>query len=452
MEELTEQIDKFLKQKNNFAQKEKTYKIEIEKKNTEIIQLQAKIDLLNKNIKELETKITNNNTININNNITNNNIIDDKSKTNTIMNNNQEDISDYRKLNCTLTQQNLKKVNMRNIKNYYNRNHSSIYINNNKNRNNATDNKSKNNLFTKIFGNQKKLDTKKLLLRNMSQSNIDPENIENYNKKILGSNNNNKNSSINESIGHYLSKMNESEFNNISRDNSNNRNKNNPISRLKLKLPFNITNNNYSMNKNNVMINLSTNIVSNNINIEKLKVQQKLEEYRKLIDKKINELMNNKKRNINQKKKTQAVDKDRSRISRKSPRNFEIYKKVSIACLNSEIERKTKKKFNNISNLSNANQKVLNNEQFKNIHDKNIILPKKINGNDYKFKMNNSLQKKRKMKHNNRNKVNIVSKDVEEKRKFNINNFDTEDEKDNNIHEQITSKGNEEEKSEDSKK
>jgi hypothetical protein len=65
--------------------------------------------------------------------------------------------------------------------------------------------------------------------------------------------------------------------------------------------------------------------------------------------------------------------------------------------------------------------------------------------------MNNNSQKNIKMKQNNRNKINIVSKNIDEKSKFNINNFD-EDEKDNNIHEQITSKGNEEEKSEDSKK
>jgi hypothetical protein len=65
--------------------------------------------------------------------------------------------------------------------------------------------------------------------------------------------------------------------------------------------------------------------------------------------------------------------------------------------------------------------------------------------------MNNNSQKNIKMKQNNRNKINIVSKNIDEKSKFNINNFD-EDEKDNNIHEQITSKGNEEEKSENSKK
>ena len=65
--------------------------------------------------------------------------------------------------------------------------------------------------------------------------------------------------------------------------------------------------------------------------------------------------------------------------------------------------------------------------------------------------MNKHSQKNIKMKQNNRNKINIVSKNIDEKSKFNINNFD-EYEKDNNIHEQITSKGNEEEKSEDSKK
>ena len=55
------------------------------------------------------------------------------------------------------------------------------------------------------------------------------------------------------------------------------------------------------MNKNNVLINLSTNIINDDINIEKLKIHQKLVEYRKLIDAKINKLMNDKQ--TNQKKK-----------------------------------------------------------------------------------------------------------------------------------------------------
>ena len=287
----------------------------------------------------------------------------------------------------------------------------------------------------------------------MSASNIEPNILDNNKKtNILISNYNNKNNScsINESTGNYLYKINESDLNNISRENSYNYKKNNNSNnslyintngKLKLKLPVNITNNNYNMNKNNVMINLSTNIISDNLNKEKMKVQQKLVEYRKLIDKKINELMNNKKRNLNQKRKKNNSTFDKDKNNKKSPRNYEIYKKAAI---NLEQEKSKRK----INNLSNTNYKFMNKEYFKNIHDKTLLLPKKINGLD-KNSINNNSHKNYKIRQLNKNKLNIVSKNIDEKGKFDINNF--EDEKDRNIHDQITSKGNEEEKSEDSK-
>ena len=456
LEELTKQIDDYLKQKNNFEEQEKKFKAELEKKDNEIIQLQTKIAFLNKKIKLLENTIkTYNITLEeksksisnvINSNFSNNN-------NQNINNSNLEEINDYKKINCTLSQQNIKKKNIRNMKNYYNRSSSSINNNNNSSKNHL------NILYNKNIDNPKKINTKKLLLRNMSASNIDPNNIINinFNKNNIFSNYNNKNNSINESISNYIYKYNESEFNNISRDNSikKNNNKNNlsningNINKLKLKLPVNITNNNYNMNKNNVMINLSTNIVSNNLNLEKLKVQQKLVEYRKLIDKKINELINNKKRNLNQKKKKTKSSVDKDCNNNKSPKNFDLYKKVSISCLKSDYSRKTKKKVNNVSNTS---SKLINNEYFKNIHDKNAIQPKRINHPyDNKKLLKSNSQLNIKIKQSNKKKVNIISKDIDEKGKFNINNFD-EDEKDNNIHDQITSKGIDEEKSEDSKK
>ena len=339
------------------------------------------------------------------------------------------------------------------MKNYYSRSNSSINkINNN--------NSNINILYNKKRENPKKLNTRKLILKNMSSSNIDLNNIINYNYNNYNRNNlfsnYNKNSSINESISNYIYKINESEFNNISRDNRNNKKSNNSnnlsniignTNKLKLKLPNNITNNNYNMNKNNIMINLSTNIVSNNLNLEKLKIQQKLVEYRKLIDQKINELINNKKGNLNQKKK--KSDKDYN--NNKSPKNFDLYKKVSISCLKSDYNRKPRKKVNNVSYTS---SKIKNNDYFKNIHDKTSILPKRINHPyDNKKVIKSNSQSNVKIKPTNKKKLNIISKDIDidEKGKYNINNFD-EDEKDNNIHDQITSKGFKEKKSEDSKK
>ena len=448
LEDLTKQIDEYLKQKNTFEEQEKKFKTDLEKKDKEIVQLQTKIVFLNKKIKSLENKITTlNNTVEEQSksisNVINNNIINQN-----INNSNIEEIIDYKKINCTLSQQNLKKINIRNMKNYYNRSSSSINNNNNNSGKNHI-----NILYNKNLENPKKINTKKLLLRNMSASNIDPNN---YNKNNIFSNYNNKNSSVSESISNYIYKINESEFNNISRDNRNNKKSNNSnnlsniignTNKLKLKLPNNITNNNYNMNKNNIMINLSTNIVSNNLNLEKLKIQQKLVEYRKLIDQKINELINNKKGNLNQKKK--KSDKDYN--NNKSPKNFDLYKKVSISCLKSDYNRKPRKKVNNVSYTG---SKIKNNDYFKNIHDKTSILPKRINHlYDNKKVIKSNSQSNVKIKPTNKKKLNIISKDIDidEKGKYNINNFD-EDEKDNNIHDQITSKGFEEEKSEDSKK
>lgn len=89
------------------------------------------------------------------------------------------------------------------------------------------------------------------------------------------------------------------------------------------------------------MINLGTNIVNGKLKLEKDKIQQKLDEYRKLIDKKRNELMNNK--NINPKKKRYESSFD----SVKSPKNYEIYKDASF--LNLNFLRKHNRKINYIS-------------------------------------------------------------------------------------------------------
>ena len=79
--------------------------------------MKEKIDLLNKNIKELENQI-NNRTIEQNNQKSNNNT-----------HNNQDEVIDYKNFNYSLSQQNFKTFNIRNVKNIYNKNNS--YVNNN---------------------------------------------------------------------------------------------------------------------------------------------------------------------------------------------------------------------------------------------------------------------------------------------------------------------------------
>ena len=75
-------------------------------------------------------------------------------------------------------------------------------------------------------------------------------------------------------------------------------------------------------------------------------------------------------------------------------------------------------------------------------------MPKKIKANDFNKKINIV------SKDIDENKKLNIDNNIDEKKKFNIDNnidYKEEDEKDYKIHEQITSKGNEEEKSEDSK-
>ena len=115
-----------------------------------------------------------------------------------------------------------------------------------------------------------------------------------------------KNKSVNESINYYLSKI-EDKL-------KNSRNylfKNHVINKKKLKIikskvPVNITNNNYNVNKNHVLITL------NNINLEKLKIKKKLAAYNKMIDKKISNLKKNNIKKINDcKRKKSSIIKER---------------------------------------------------------------------------------------------------------------------------------------------
>ena len=199
---------------------------------------------LNKKLKNLEDKRA----ININNSMENN-----KSESASFINSNPN-VSD-------LIKNSSKKLYIKNIKRHHNF-HSSA----------------SNNIIYK-----------KLMNKNISLSTINYNQLEynsNINKKST-----NKNNSMNESMSFYISKIDDNINNNNSRNNQNKNFKN--IKSIKLdksKVPVNITNNNYNVQKNNVLITL------NSINLEKMKIQKKLAEYKKLIDKKINNLRKN---NIN---------------------------------------------------------------------------------------------------------------------------------------------------------
>ena len=215
----------------------------------------------------------------------------------------------------------------------------------------------------------------------------------------------------------------------------------------KLKLPININNNNYNMNKNNVLINLSTNIINDDINLEKLKIHQKLVEYRKLIDAKINKLMNNKQ--TSQKRKIiKSKEKDNNnKIS--TLKNLDMYQKRNLSSINSEHERKPSRK---IQNISKTNYKYIDKEYYNNIKNTNIIIPRKINACYNESLNNGSSQDKYKIKQIKKNKINIISKNKDEKEDFNISNNEINNDN-KQIFDQITSKGSDEKNDEeDSKK
>ena len=128
------------------------------------------------------------------------------------------------------------------------------------------------------------------------------------------------------------------------------------------------------MNKNDIMINLNTSIIGDNLNIEKLKVQQKLVEYRKLIDMKIDELAKNKKRKIFKKKKIYNSCEKEDKIYYSDKKK---YKKILEYNSNSDFEGYSNKKDNN--KFSNTNYKKINNEHLRNIHNINFLNQNKSN-------------------------------------------------------------------------
>ena len=252
IEKLNKQILELSKSKQNNDKIIESYKLKLNIKDGEINKLKEKNIILNKKIKNFE----NNKFIIINNSIDNNSCSESY-----FVSSNREP-SDLSK--------NIRdKLNMKKKYKFNPSFHSSI----------------NNNVINK------KIISRKMSLSTFNFSQLDFSSHINKKKSQ-------KENSINESESLFFNKIDENKYgtNNISR---NNMLKNVNISKsIKLdqkgKNPVNITNNNYN---NSVLINLNT------INLEKLKLQQKLAEYRKMIDKRINSLKRNYKLNSNYKRK-----------------------------------------------------------------------------------------------------------------------------------------------------
>lgn len=323
---MKKEVQKLTNEKNNFEKKEESYKSQLENKEKDIIQLQTKIAVLNKNIKTSFKKIYVNSSL------------QDKSSN---INYNQDE-SAYTKNNIN--------------------NEDSILINQ-----------------TKLSKNQ---DINKNL-KNINSSNISGKNyIYKYDNKNFKQNDNSmpnlpKNANLTR----------ENSYNNIYLQN---RGYN---ASSKSNLSYNITNNTFNMNKNNVMTNLNTSIKGDNLNIEKLRVQQRLAEYRKLIDLKIDCLMKDKKRKIfNMRKANNSCKVEKKSYS---PKENKIYKKKTLKYTSSSDYgrgRNSIKRNNN--NFSNTNYKNISNENNKNFQDINNIIPKRIDDYDRKL-INSKINKKK---------------------------------------------------------
>ena len=287
IEKLNNQILELTKSKQNNDKIIESYKLKLNIKDDEINKLKEKNPILTKKIKNFENRKF----------IIINNSIDNNSCSESYFVSSNREPSDLSK--------NIRdKMNMKKIYKFNPSFHSSI------NNNNVIN---------------KKIINRKMSLPTFNFSQLDLSSLINKKKSK-------KENSINDSISLFFNKIEQ----NIYGTNNNSRNnmiKNYNITKsIKLeqkgKNPVNITNNNYN---NRVLINLNT------INLEKLKLQKKLAEYRKIIDKRINSLKRNYKLNSNRKnnksmkiEKEQKYDKNDSFKDCKNKRDRSCFVKKNI--------------------------------------------------------------------------------------------------------------------------
>ncbi len=408
---MQKQINYFAKQKKDFKKIEEKYKSEllkkdneIEQKDNEINNLTEKIAFLNKNIKNFEKQKH----------------LKEGAKSISITNYSQRDNIDFIKKNLKKMKM---KMKIRNAKIHSMKNNCSI--NNQRNNNN-------NSFLRGNIKNDSKNFTKTMI------SNFDPYysiiQYKNSTKNIIHKYQKRNESMSNESISNFIHELNKSDVSNISNIfcksyiHSDNK---------LMKIPLNLTNKNYNTNKNKKMINLGANILSNNLKFEKMKVEQKLLEYRNLIDKKMKELINIRKKNIKQNKKANKSCIIDGKTNRKllSTKNNDFYKKV-ISSINSDKRRKKSK--NNIYNSFNTCYMYVNNEFYQSVQDKKIKIPKKMRAPQKIRLIKSNSHTNMRIKYNRKNKLNMSGKTFDVNGKYQLNNNAENNKEYKNIHEQIT--------------
>ena len=218
------------------------------------------------------------------------------------------------------------------------------------------DNKYKFDEFYTIFKENQIND--KIINKNRTMSNANQSRNNNYFTMINRNKNKKKNMSQQNSIININSYQTKNySTNNLRKKYQNNSGKPNLISstrknqRYKLNNyygnSFNITNNTYNMNKNNIMINLGQK--NANVSLEKIKVQKKLYEYQKLIDQKLNELIKGKYPQIKNKKLTFQLRQNSSpNIVINNCNNSQIKANQALMGLDYYLKKKKKKIYRKI--------------------------------------------------------------------------------------------------------
>ena len=368
--EYEEKIQKLKKEitnnKTNFFKKKKELKELLEQKEKEIISLQTKLKAINikNNYDPKNDNINNINNINTNNN--SNMSLAFKSKANSsIYTTSKDDLDNKNKLDefYTIFKENQINDNIINK----NRTISNVY-------------QSRNNNFFAMINRPK---NKK---NNLSQQNT-IININSYQSKNYSTNNLRKNypNSRKTNIMNSTRKKQNYKLNNFNGSS------------------FNITNNTYNMNKNNIMINLGQK--NANVSLEKIKVQKKLYEYQKLIDQKLNELIKNKHPHVKSNKLTYQLRQNSSpNIYLNNYNNSQRKINQSIIGLDYYLKKSKKK---NISQNINTNQFQGNNSK-KLIMKSTLELAQKKKINQ---KINSQSQSLRKNKSNSQN-TNFLKQNV----------------------------------------
>ena len=358
-------------ERRKFENIEKKYKIELERKKKEITDLETKIEILNKSIVKKLYSINNNNSAKNKKSINYNQDDSMNININQKKNSKNEDIfgcSSNISSNITKKKMNFNALNNNiNLKTMKNCKQKGINYN-------VNDNIS---LYYKFLNKEKIANVRKSVDKNNSAPNLILQNNSNCNnstylnkkkflKNYLNKMNNLKKEGKEEKEGKNIYLSNRNDFNYVNKENSNNDIKSAMKNNLK-KLPYNFTN---------------TSTIGgevDNLRNETKKVQQKLSEYHKMIDMRIDELIKDKKYKLIQKQKRFKSSDDFNKIL--SPKD-QLFKKIS------KISNHGRNK-NSCNRLYNTNYRNISNDNTKNSQHKITIynpLVHKDNTNQNKCK------------------------------------------------------------------